>query len=75
MSSHELMPASSQPTKASTALPERTISSMPARNRHMPRKKRWKAVLAVQIGRRETQRDPGDQRHQRGHRQAVSVER
>jgi hypothetical protein len=43
MSSHELKPASSQPTKASTALPARTISSMPARNRHMPRKKRGKA--------------------------------
>jgi hypothetical protein len=31
-------------------------------------------ALAVQIGGRETQRDPGDQRHQRGHRQAVGVE-
>lgn len=55
INSHDDRPHSSQPTNPSTALPERTISCMPARNRH-GQEEAMEAGFAMQVVGREDQR-------------------
>jgi hypothetical protein len=73
MSSQELMPASSQPTKAARRC-RRGRSATCRQGTGTCRGKSAGNRSPVQVGRRKAQRHPGDQGDQRRRRQAVGVE-